>query len=397
VSLYKTRTSCRCLTPHRLSTPRSSTSSASKSSSIPTLASAKKPEESGLPSDLHRLLELQATLQQVLSHALATSGISPTEDRGYVPNVINHVSLKKQGHNLDDLRRLAWLWQWDAKSLPACKGTPEEDGDNPFVEKKEPLSEEREWSVGAAGIIITPATHCVRETGKRVAVYGIGIEVEMNIDKGYSDGMAAVARWTADGKKRQEAIRKKLLRWAELRRDTTSIPLPPQLTLPALKAPSLLKTFSLTPSRLVSRSPSPTKAMSSPSLLLQTPHKSKAKQNTVDTSPERQEQIPFPMAPPSGSIPQTPSRKANFNEHSGTPASTATDTPSTVRTLGTPSSERRAALYERVRQRSLSNTPMKSPTKLPFSREGLKVMGADLMRRRVLLGRLPNVAESIWM
>ncbi|KAJ7882220.1 hypothetical protein B0H14DRAFT_3756926 [Mycena olivaceomarginata] len=45
---------------------------------------------------------------------------------------------------------------------------------------------------GAMGIVLSPATHHSRGDGKRVPAYGIGIEVDMDIDKDMPGGMAAV-------------------------------------------------------------------------------------------------------------------------------------------------------------------------------------------------------------
>ncbi len=67
----------------------------------------------------------------------------------------------------------------------------------------------------------------------------------------------------------------------------------------------------------------------------------------------------------------------------------------------TPTSSRRQALYERVRQRSLTSSPTKTPKHdivgAKLSREQMLKLGQEEMRRRCLLGRLPGVAESVWM
>jgi hypothetical protein len=66
------------------------------------------------------------------------------------------------------------------------------------------------------GLIITPATHFLKAENRRVPAYGIGIEVEMDIDRDLPGGMAAVARWTSSAETRREEFRKKLLRWLEV-------------------------------------------------------------------------------------------------------------------------------------------------------------------------------------
>lgn len=64
----------------------------------------------------------------------------------------------------------------------------------------------------------------------------------------------------------------------------------------------------------------------------------------------------------------------------------------------TPTSSRRQALYERVRARSIQNTPTKAnPTGAPMSKDQLLKLGQEEMRRCCLLGRLSGVAESVWM
>lgn len=93
-----------------------------------------------------------------------------------------------------------------------------------------------------------------------------------------------------------------------------------------------------------------------------------------------------------------------------TPASSVADTPrpqtpETPRNSAVPQTptSRRAALYERIRLRSLT-TPTKTPR---LDREGAgasngkqtpsKPVGQDELRRRCLLGRIPAIAEAVWM
>jgi hypothetical protein len=85
--------------------------------------------------------------------------------------------------------------------------------------------------------------------------------------------------------------------------------------------------------------------------------------------------------------PETPSKQTGAN------AKTAPATPST---------SRRQALYERVRQRSLTASPTKNAlsadaSNSKLSRDQLLKLSQDEMRRRCLLGRLGGIAESIWM
>lgn len=91
----------------------------------------------------------------------------------------------------------------------------EDDDDNPFLEpQSEPTP--KDWTRGAMGIVISPSTHYTKNSKKRVPAYGIGIEVEMDIDKDMRGGMAAVARWTAASETRRQEFRHKLQRWAKV-------------------------------------------------------------------------------------------------------------------------------------------------------------------------------------
>jgi hypothetical protein len=118
--------------------------------------------------------------------------------------------------------------------------------------------------------------------------------------------------------------------------------------------------------------------------------------------------IKFPQTPSrkiaakSPSTPYTPSTATSNSESSrpstpvqqrGNDAFTAPKTPTTAR---------QQALYERIRQRSLSLSPTKVRT-LPgenqggMSKDQLLKLSQEETRRRCLLGRLSGVAESIWM
>lgn len=166
-----------------------------------------------LPSHLSRLLTVYTGLQHALSHALATCAVSPTSDTGIVRNVLNHLSLSTYTglttqFDADDLRRLCWIWEWNGKKYVSKSS----DEDNPFLETSAP----KEWTRGAMGMVISQATHYSKTERKRVAAYGIGIEVEMNIDKDMGGGMAAVARWTAAAETRKAEFRDKLQAWVKV-------------------------------------------------------------------------------------------------------------------------------------------------------------------------------------
>lgn len=186
--------------------------------STPPRSSRTKAATPPLPPHIARLVTIQTALQHALSHALATCAVSPSET-GVVRNVLNHLSIATYSglatkFDADDLRRLCWIWEWDSKSLPQTK-SPDED--NPFLEDPPSPSPPKDWARGAMGFVISPTSHYSKAAGKRVPVYGLGIEVEMDIDKGMGGGMAAVARWTADADKRRAQFQSKLQHWVKVR------------------------------------------------------------------------------------------------------------------------------------------------------------------------------------
>lgn len=402
----------------------------------PATAAKNTPKTIDLPSHLSRLYTIQNGLQHALSHALASCAVSPTSDTGIVRNVLNHISLQTYTglttqFSLDDLRRLCWVWEWDAQALPK-DSSPSEEDDNPFLETK-PVPLPKEWSRGAMGIVLTAATHHSKADKKRIPAYGIGIEVEMNIDKDMGGGMAAVARWTAAAEQRKSEFQAKLVKWQEVRlyspvtilfssvtqlhENEDTIPPIPLAKLPELCAPA--KPSALT-RVFASISPKATGLFPTPPLPPGSPSRSPQKRVA------REFAAPFPVTPSTGRIspiknsilfPQTPSRKDRVLPSVQTPTRTPTssnasitDVPSTpthqrgstASTVPqTPTSSRRQALYERVHQRSLTASPTKTPKHdivgAKLTREQMVKLGQEEMRRRCLLGRLPGVAESVWM
>lgn len=118
---------------------------------------------------------------------------------------------------LDDIKRLCWLWEWKGDKLPVKDEDEDEDDDNPFLEKTTSTPEQpKQWTRGAMGLVITPTTYLPKTGGKRVPAYGLGIEVEMDLDKEMLGGMAAVARWTSAGDQRMKELKRKLERWVEV-------------------------------------------------------------------------------------------------------------------------------------------------------------------------------------
>ncbi|KAI0092605.1 hypothetical protein BDY19DRAFT_1054098 [Irpex rosettiformis] len=408
-----------------------------------------------LPTHLNRLHNIQTALQHALSHALATCAMSPSSDTGIVRNVLNHLSLGTYTglttkFDIDDLRRLCWLWEWDGKALTLGDPDPgasdskgkgkakvpvdDDDDDNPFLDDK-PISSThtKDWTRGAMGFIITQTTHYFKSAKSRVPAYGIGIEVEMDIDKDMKGGMAAVARWTAASESRKKDFRQKLESWVDLHQFVDAVPHVPMAQLPPLPTPKQPSNLTRLLASSSPKSPSSASILAtptSPSPFAKSPSKSPSKRS------QREFAIPFPITPSSRAssptksptknsilFPQTPTSRGRHLDLFSTPTSSRTpstsfcDTPSSSSSIPstpqrendstpqTPSSSRRAALYERIRQRSLSTT---TPTKVnPFnknftpkpgmSKDALLKLSQEEMRRRCLLGRLSGVAESVWM
>lgn len=132
------------------------------------------------------------------------------------------------------------------------------------------------------------------------------------------------------------------------------------------------------------------------------------------TSPTKKSTIPFPQTPRHKRVetstttpitPQTPSNKisGDLSDAEGPPETPSKQTGANAETApATPSTSRRQALYERVRQRSLTTSPTKNPKGLDTSntkltRDQILRLSQEEMRRRCLLGRLGGIAESVWM
>ncbi|KAH0587309.1 hypothetical protein J132_09481 [Termitomyces sp. J132] len=414
----------------------------------PTTSRRAKKAVVELPDHLTRLERIHTALQHALSHALATCAVSPASDTGVVRNVLNHLSLSTYAgfptqFDTDDLRRLCWVWEWDGKSLPTADkaGTTTDNEENPFlITPSSPgASALTEWTRGGMGLVLSPTTHHSKRDRKRVPAYGIGIEVEIDIDKDMSGGMAAVARWTAASETRRSEFNGKLRAWMSLHPDASPLPSIPLADLPELAMPAKISALTRTlasasPKGAISLLSFPT-APGSPS---RSPTKSPTKRalrdfavpfpiTSASNSPTKKNSVLFPISGPSKSptkaspllFPKTPSRRDGADLFSPrTPATSITSVTSesdifdpktpthqkgknAATVPQTPTSSRRQALYERVRQKSLTASPTKTPSSEvkggKLTRDQMLKMGQEEMRRRCLLGRLGGVAESVWM
>ncbi|KZT65988.1 hypothetical protein DAEQUDRAFT_486799 [Daedalea quercina L-15889] len=353
-------------------------------------------------------------------------------------------------------KAIAKLEKLSAPSSPTKspkKAVVREDSpdDNPFLENRPLASSSKDWTRGGMGFVVSQTSHFSKASNARVPAYGIGIEVEMDIDKGMSGGMAAVARWTAASESRRKDIRTKLGRWIELHAGKITVPNLPTIDLPAL--PDASKPSALTRLLAASSPKSPSAASilaRSSSPTPSSPSKSPSKLPVRSPTKKLHEfAVPFPITPSSKAgtpakntlvFPQTPSTRGRIDplaslltpSSSRSPSRTSFTTPTSSRTPSlsgrstptasdsgsvpstpthqrgpdaatvpqTPTSSRRQALYERVRQRSLSQSPTKgmfASGSASMSREQLNKLSQEEMRRRCLLGRLGGVAESVWM
>ncbi|KAH8106090.1 hypothetical protein BXZ70DRAFT_415856 [Cristinia sonorae] len=413
-----------------------------------TRRSAKsKPAATPLPPHLSRLHSVQTALQHALSHALATCAISPSSDTGIVRSVLNHISLSTYSglttkFDIDDLRRLCWLWEWDGKTLPSSaesrtKRDVKDDEDNPFLEDKPvPAAPPKDWTRGSMGFVLSQTTHFSKVTGTRIPAYGIGIEVEMDIDKDMGEGMAAVARWTTASETRRQEIRSKLDSWVQLHPGTAPVPNIPMALLPPLPTPAKPSKLTRLLASSSPKSPSAASILARPTSPTPSFSRSPTKSPTKRPMSQREFAIPFPVTPssrigtPSKNtvlFPQTPSSRHSLTEESlmtptslrtptssfATPSSSSSTSslpstpvhqrgPDAATAPATPSTSRRQALYDRIRQRSLQSTPTKiAPGSLGktsgMTKEQLMKLSQEETRRRCLLGRLGGIAESVWM
>lgn len=166
------------------------------------------------PQPTSNLYNLHNAIEQALSLAIATSTVGLTPTINHIPNLINHLSIGgTRSCTIEDLSRIVWLWEWDGKSIPesdilnpATRHIPEDD--NPFL-----VSSSKEWTRGGMGLVVTPTTHMSQSTGKRVPVYGIGIQVDKAGPKG---GIMPVAVWATRAESRRASVRAKLDKYKEV-------------------------------------------------------------------------------------------------------------------------------------------------------------------------------------
>ena len=127
------------------------------------------------------------------------------------------------------------------------------------------------------------------------------------------------------------------------------------------------------------------------------------KSSTLFPQTPRHKHIETPATP---ITPQTPSNRLSSDLNSSTegpPETPKKQTGSSAETApANPSTSKRQALYERIRQKSLTASPTKS-TRSPcvsnsnLTRDQMLKLSQEATRKRCILGRLDRVAESVWM
>ncbi|KAF8293630.1 hypothetical protein DL93DRAFT_2091901, partial [Clavulina sp. PMI_390] len=382
-----------------------------------------------LPGHLSRLLDLHRSIETAISSALATSssGFLSSSSAGtdesssssepassYMPNVINHLGLLEtvvtRQFSVDDLSRLVWLWEWDGEELPdkASSSLPSVES-NPFLDTP------KDWIRGGMGIIVSSTTHSSRAQPKRTPAYGIGIEVQK-----LKKGMKSVAQWTAAAESRRQEVTSRLECWVALHtkarvkeRETSRASSPTPSPIPNLPFSALpkLPTASLTTTR--------TSALAR-TLLDASPHKSPFRSRPPEGGlPPIRSSTSFPLSPASSissraSMSRTPSPiKSSSLANSLVSPVKGLDAPFDLRQRPstpensrqtpvpqTPTTARRAALRERLMQKS-QNTPTKGGLQVTSKNadgdEVVHMLAQEDVKRRLLLGRLPDVAQAVWM
>ncbi|KEP54839.1 hypothetical protein V565_012150 [Rhizoctonia solani 123E] len=389
-----------------------------------------------LPAHLSRMIATHTAIESTLSLSLATSSRAPSQLTGHLPAITNTVAIESAGLRVrcgvEELRRLCWLWEWDGCTLPQSVNEDrkvadrsigplvDSSEDNPFLDSNTPRKPApapapppKDWIRGGMGLIVTPTTQLQRAEGRRVPAYGVGIKVEVTTDESVGVALSAVAKWTADSHLRRKELTDKLHQWVKLHevsqvtpkangktkrlRSLSPVPIPhiPFADLPPLSSISITST------------PSTQRILQSPSKgIFSTPSR-----GTISTPTFARRQGGFATPSSSGrAIFATPShRKGGIfatptSVHLLFKAVQNDLDPQTPRkdkdaTQSVPMTPRQAALAERLRQRSFATPGKTTIMTLGYDAETDTVRTAEAtpaeLRRRCLLARLPDAAETL--
>ncbi|KAG8883038.1 hypothetical protein FRB97_007303 [Tulasnella sp. 331] len=358
-------------------------------SKVPPTPTSAKSRNVRLPTQLQHVHSAYIAIEEALIPALASNGVAaPTMDKTRpglmnILHVLTHFTVP--GLSLDNLKRLVYLLEWDHTSDATPRRPsqlPNANLDDPFVAP----GTSADWTRGGHGVVVSQTTHLNRSTGRRCAAYAIGIQIESDsTPKGKGRvGMNTVTRWLERGSERKAMVELKLQRWVEVHKkaarepfrmssERATSPTPVQMpAIPMAILPSLTSASTSSPIKSPTKSPVKRALISS---AFSTPTKSVVPFPTPDQTPD-------PVASSStSSVPSTPQKD---------------------RDVRTPSTARRDALKERIRQRSLQTNG--SPTKgsvvvtLGTEKDGTpreKLVSRQELKRRLVLGRLESIAECI--
>ncbi|KAG5643773.1 hypothetical protein DXG03_009652 [Asterophora parasitica] len=307
----------------------------------PPTSSRRAKEKADLPDHLAHLYRIQTALQHALSHALATCAVSPTSDTGIVRNVLNHLSVTTY---------TGLTAQFGVDDLSRLCWVWEWDGKSLPADKKKAVAAATDEEEDNP-FLITPPSPGVSASGEW-SRGSMGLVLSPTTHHSKRDRKRVPAYGTGievemDIDKDMGGGMAAVARWtaaAETRR---------------MQFNDKLKQWVKTPSR---RDKPSAADLFSP----RTPATSRTSEPIFD--------------------PSTPTHQKGDKS---------------VNVPQTPTSSRRQALYDRIRQRSLTASPTKAPSSEvkggKLTREQMMRMGQEEMRRRCLLGRLGGVAESVWM
>lgn len=156
--------------------------------------------------------------------ALATSGVAapttdPTDPRKmHIKNVLHQLSVP--GLSVETLRRLVYILEWESEPLKPA-GTsqlaPSALDDDPFggvpMTPTKPRKLPGLWTRGGdSGIVISATSRLDHATGRRLPVYGIGIQMVTGTGKSKD----FVLRWLDESEERKKDMEQKLRAWAEV-------------------------------------------------------------------------------------------------------------------------------------------------------------------------------------
>jgi hypothetical protein len=119
--------------------------------------------------------------------------------------------------SLEDLRRLAWLYEWDGEALPTPKSkkiaaVAALDNDDPFLASSPPPS-----PLSLMDITLTPARTLSRGTRAPTYTYTFNLSITHTPSLGGLHG--SLGRWSSLASSRRDELTRRLHRWVDLCRE----------------------------------------------------------------------------------------------------------------------------------------------------------------------------------